>query len=171
MNPCNFLKDLQYSGVNIWLEDGKLKCKGPSTALTAEVVTRLKEIMELMHKMSEEIKNELPKIYTKDLIEICHHPDGGAFTIIGWRPGHKPVTFPIEHGAHAGPGAEETNSFALLPSDAVLSIKSLCGSDNILTNKGGDNVVCEMVEVLLERGLIDDCTMEDIESLDKKEIF
>ena len=31
---------------------------------------RLKEIMELMHKMSEEIKAELPKVYTKDLIEI-----------------------------------------------------------------------------------------------------
>jgi Fic family protein len=31
---------------------------------------RLKEIMELTHKMSEEIKNELPKVYTKDLVEI-----------------------------------------------------------------------------------------------------
>ena len=31
---------------------------------------RLKEIMELMHQMSEEIKTELPKAYTKDLIEI-----------------------------------------------------------------------------------------------------
>lgn len=31
---------------------------------------RLKEIIELMHKMSEEIRNELPKVYTKDLVEI-----------------------------------------------------------------------------------------------------
>ena len=31
---------------------------------------RLKEIIELMHKMSEEIREELPKVYTKDLIEI-----------------------------------------------------------------------------------------------------
>ena len=31
---------------------------------------RLKEIIELMHKMSEEIRKELPKIYTKGLIEI-----------------------------------------------------------------------------------------------------
>ncbi|MBL1280136.1 MAG: Fic family protein [Fluviicola sp.] len=31
---------------------------------------QLKEIIELMHKMSEEIRNELPKVYTKDLIEI-----------------------------------------------------------------------------------------------------
>lgn len=33
-------------------------------------LTRLKEIMELMHKMSEEVKMVLPKVYTKDLIEI-----------------------------------------------------------------------------------------------------
>ena len=31
---------------------------------------RLKEIMELMNQMSEEIRTELPKAYTKDLIEI-----------------------------------------------------------------------------------------------------
>lgn len=31
---------------------------------------RLKEIIELMHKMSNEIRNELPKVYTKDLVEI-----------------------------------------------------------------------------------------------------
>ena len=31
---------------------------------------RLKEIIELMHKMSEEIREEIPKVYTKDLIEI-----------------------------------------------------------------------------------------------------
>jgi len=31
---------------------------------------RLKEIIELMQNMSEEIKTELPKVYTKDLIEI-----------------------------------------------------------------------------------------------------
>lgn len=33
-------------------------------------LNRLKEITELMQKMSDEIKIELPKIYTKDLIEI-----------------------------------------------------------------------------------------------------
>jgi hypothetical protein len=31
---------------------------------------RLKAIMALIQKMSNEIKNELPKVYTKDLIEI-----------------------------------------------------------------------------------------------------
>ena len=33
-------------------------------------LVRLKEIMNLMQKMSDEIKNELPKTYKKDLIEI-----------------------------------------------------------------------------------------------------
>lgn len=39
-----------------------------STALNGLV--RLKAIIALMQKMSEEIKKELPKVYTKDLIEI-----------------------------------------------------------------------------------------------------
>lgn len=56
---------------------------------------------------------------TEDLINICHHPLGGEYTILGWYPGRKPVTFPIENGAHAGPGTEETNAFALLPSDII----------------------------------------------------
>jgi len=55
----------------------------------------------------------------RDLIAICHHPFGGAFTFMGWQPGKKPLSFPIENGAHAGPGTEETNAFALLPRDIV----------------------------------------------------
>ena len=51
---------------------------------------------------------------------------------------------------------------AYCPSDAVSAIRSLCSPDNVLSNKGGDNVVCEMVEMLLDRGLIEDCTVEDI---------
>lgn len=39
-----------------------------STSLNSLV--RLKAIIVLIQKMSEEIKNELPKVYTKDLIEI-----------------------------------------------------------------------------------------------------
>lgn len=62
------------------------------------------------------------KEVTQDLIEVCHHPYGGAFTMIGWRPGRKAVTFPVENGAHAGPGSEETNAFVLLPSDIAASL-------------------------------------------------
>lgn len=56
---------------------------------------------------------------TEDLIRVCHHPGAGDFTFMGFRPGHKPVTFPVENGSHAGPGPEETNGFALLPGDII----------------------------------------------------
>jgi endonuclease/exonuclease/phosphatase family metal-dependent hydrolase len=54
---------------------------------------------------------------TRDLIELCHHPDAGDFVLCGWRYGAKPYSFPMENGAHAGPGSEETKAFALLPED------------------------------------------------------
>tara|TARA_Y100000592_G_scaffold54185_1_gene85443 strand:+ start:10526 stop:11056 length:531 start_codon:yes stop_codon:yes gene_type:complete len=57
------------------------------------------------------------------------------------------------------------------PADACLNVKEICYPNNILTNPGGSNVVCELVELLLARGLIADCTFEDIENLDKMEVF
>jgi len=59
------------------------------------------------------------KEVTDDLISLCHHSSAGDFTFMGHKPGHKPMSFPIEHGSHAGPGMEETNAFALLPVDAL----------------------------------------------------
>jgi len=56
---------------------------------------------------------------TEDLINLCRHPDAGDLIIMGFKPGHKTMTFPMEHGSHAGPGLEETNGFALLPVDVV----------------------------------------------------
>jgi endonuclease/exonuclease/phosphatase family metal-dependent hydrolase len=50
-----------------------------------------------------------------DLIALCGHPDAGEFIISGWNPEHPPVTFPMENGAHGGPGSEETRGFLLLP--------------------------------------------------------
>ncbi|VAX36749.1 hypothetical protein MNBD_UNCLBAC01-1263 [hydrothermal vent metagenome] len=58
---------------------------------------------------------------TKDLIQVCHHPDAGSFTLCGWRPDAKSYSFPIENGSHAGPGIEETNAFALVPADIHLN--------------------------------------------------
>jgi endonuclease/exonuclease/phosphatase family metal-dependent hydrolase len=57
----------------------------------------------------------------QDLVALCHHPDSGSFVICGWRPEGRPVTFPRENGAHAGPGSEETRAFALLPGAAPLN--------------------------------------------------
>tara|TARA_R100001086_G_scaffold225206_1_gene143405 strand:- start:481 stop:1008 length:528 start_codon:yes stop_codon:yes gene_type:complete len=60
---------------------------------------------------------------------------------------------------------------AYCPSDASRDIKDICGSLNVLNNKGGNNVIMELVDVLLQRGLVNDCTFQDIENLDKKEVF
>lgn len=55
-----------------------------------------------------------------DLVAVCHHPDAGALVIAGWTPSREPMTFPIENGAHGGPGRNEVHGFALLPKNAPL---------------------------------------------------
>ena len=70
------------------------------------------------------------KELTKDLLALCHHESSGDFTFCGWRPGQNPLSFPIENGAHAGIGTEETNAFALLPFDIEVKPK---GQDYIRT--------------------------------------
>ncbi len=57
------------------------------------------------------------------------------------------------------------------PSDACRDIKQLCTEYRTLKNKGGNNVICELFDILHDKGLVGDCTMEDIENLDKKESF
>lgn len=56
------------------------------------------------------------------------------------------------------------------PNDSCKKIKNFCGS-NVLKNNGGENVIAELVEVLLEKNLIKDSTIEEIMKLDEKEIF
>ena len=61
------------------------------------------------------------------------------------------------------------------PADACWEIKRICtsasGYHNVLQSNGGCNAVMEMVGLMLERGMVNDCTMEDIEALDKNEKF
>jgi len=57
---------------------------------------------------------------TRDLIQLCRHPDAGDFIICGWQTHGTPYSFPIENGAHGGPGSEETKAFALIPGDTFL---------------------------------------------------
>lgn len=52
---------------------------------------------------------------SEDLVGMFDCKYIGDFLISGWRPGHQPMTFPIENGAHAGPGSEETRGFLLIP--------------------------------------------------------
>jgi len=56
----------------------------------------------------------------RDLVDVCHHPDAGSLVMSGWQRGGPPLSFPIENGSHTGPGREEINAFALLPTDAPL---------------------------------------------------
>jgi endonuclease/exonuclease/phosphatase family metal-dependent hydrolase len=57
---------------------------------------------------------------TADVIAVCHHPDAGVLAISGWRRDGLPFSFPFEHGSHAGPGPDETASFALVPPETAL---------------------------------------------------
>ena len=65
----------------------------------------------------------------------------------------------------------ENIAYAYCPSDSCLKVREICGASNVLNSSGGNNVVCELVELLIQRGLVPDCSFEDIENLDKKEIF
>jgi len=60
---------------------------------------------------------------------------------------------------------------AFCPIDSPLVIKDFCGDKNVLPVRGGENVITCLVDVLLSRGMINDCVMEDIEALDKNEKF
>jgi len=60
---------------------------------------------------------------------------------------------------------------AFCPQDAPNILKDYCGIRNTIPRNGGENVVAKMVDTLLERGQIKDCTMAEIEALDKKEKF
>jgi endonuclease/exonuclease/phosphatase family metal-dependent hydrolase len=55
-----------------------------------------------------------------DLVALCHHPDAGDLVISGFRLDGRSLSFPFEHGAHAGPGPNETDAFALIPPDTPL---------------------------------------------------
>tara|TARA_B100000085_G_scaffold123031_1_gene111990 strand:- start:2234 stop:2758 length:525 start_codon:yes stop_codon:yes gene_type:complete len=65
----------------------------------------------------------------------------------------------------------EAVGYAFCPADSCADIRAVCGTDNTLKNNGGCNVIAEMVDVMLQRKMIPDATMEQIEALDKKEKF
>ncbi len=68
------------------------------------------------HRFLEEIK--------EDLMRVCLHPDAGEFIIAGWCVGEQAISFPLEYGAHASMGPEETHAFTLLPMDAPVEIEN-----------------------------------------------
>jgi len=68
------------------------------------------------HAFLDEIK--------EDLMRVCLHPDAGEFVIAGWCQGEQAISFPLEYGAHASMGPEETHGFALLPMNAPVEIEN-----------------------------------------------
>lgn len=62
-------------------------------------------------------------------------------------------------------------AYAFCPKDSPNKVKNQCGFQNVIDRNGGNNVLSRMVDILLERELINDTSMQEIEALDKKEIF
>lgn len=52
---------------------------------------------------------------TEDFVKLCFHENAGDLVISGWDPQGRPMSFPLENGAHCGPGYEETRGFLLVP--------------------------------------------------------
>ena len=61
---------------------------------------------------------------SEDLIELCRHKDAGDVVLLAWSKSSKALSFPLENGAHAGPGPLETDAFAMLPADTELDSTS-----------------------------------------------
>ena len=69
---------------------------------------QMKEIFGEHHPYLEEA--------AADLVKLCHHPNAGTFTICGFSSSHEYWGFPLEGGDHGGPGTNETDAFAIIPS-------------------------------------------------------
>jgi 3-deoxy-D-manno-octulosonate 8-phosphate phosphatase (KDO 8-P phosphatase) len=60
--------------------------------------------------------------------------------------------------------------FSFCPKDSTKKVRDFC-YPNIIDRNGGENVVSEMVDFLIENKFVSECEFEEIEKLDKKEIF
>lgn len=56
----------------------------------------------------------------RDLVQLAHHHDAGDLLVCGWDKAGNSLSFPAQHGAHGGPGPEETRAFVLATQDAPL---------------------------------------------------
>jgi endonuclease/exonuclease/phosphatase family metal-dependent hydrolase len=65
-------------------------------------------------RLLEEEGHPFAEQIQEDLLRICLHQDSGDFIISGWRQGERTLSFPIENGAHGGPGRHETCGFLIL---------------------------------------------------------
>jgi endonuclease/exonuclease/phosphatase family metal-dependent hydrolase len=107
----SLVKDAHIPLVMTRVADGSIRAFTPEGCF--DLKGHAERILGRDHPFLEEV--------TEDLEALCMHPDSGLFVICGWTPVGMPLTFPHEHGAHAGPGPDETRAFALLPVDAPLA--------------------------------------------------
>lgn len=88
-------------GARAWTRVGVLELPGEIQTLLGDA-----------HPFAESVE--------EDLVRLCHHPDAGTLILSGWRGGERPLSFPLENGAHAGPGPDETRGFTVLPAEIRL---------------------------------------------------
>ena len=80
---------------------------------------------------------------TEDVLRACYHPDAGDFVILGWCEGQTAISFPLEYGAHAGAGREETKGFAFLPLDVDIERNGKNYLRPIILRKAAENFLSE----------------------------
>ncbi|MEM8865908.1 MAG: endonuclease/exonuclease/phosphatase family protein, partial [Planctomycetota bacterium] len=56
-----------------------------------------------------------------DLVRLANHVDAGSLVLCGWDKAGDSIAFPQQHGAHAGPGTEETHAFVTAPAELPLA--------------------------------------------------
>ena len=59
-------------------------------------------------------------VISQDLLHLCKNNDAGDLILLGCVRGVPAISFPMENGAHAGAGPNETRAFALLPEDTSI---------------------------------------------------
>jgi endonuclease/exonuclease/phosphatase family metal-dependent hydrolase len=85
-------------------------------------------------RVPDEIPEFLPhpeamrKEIARDLVTFCENANSGDLILLGWSPWERPWSFAPERGAHAGPGLEEMQGFALLPVNTRLPV----GTENFI---------------------------------------
>ena len=95
-----------------------LVADGPARALAFDV--------QGVHQLPAEAAQVLGETHpfldavAEDLVRLAHHPDSGSLVICGWDKSGDSLSFPQQHGAHAGPGVEETSAFILAPAESPI---------------------------------------------------
>jgi hypothetical protein len=89
-----------------YVRNGSVMC-ATTGGTTGKLADKAREVFGRAHPFLAEV--------SEDMATICRHEKSGDFIISGWQPEGESITFPIENGAHGGPGRHETKGFVILP--------------------------------------------------------